>query len=109
LTIPIGLWLAFSAIFATPAGSAGNLSLGLSGAAIAVLAVLAGRMGAMAWQARTNIVLGVILLIYAGVRQYVGGFGVDSFWVDLLGGIAAAIGALWSILYRPDQGEASPA
>jgi hypothetical protein len=104
LTVPLGLWLAYSAIFAPEAGVSDSVLAG-AGIAIAVLAIAARMQGTMAWQSIMNIVLGLGLALYAGARWYFSDVGLDTFWTALLIGILSAIGALWSVLYRA---QASP-
>lgn len=106
LTIPIGLWLAYSAIFPAPIGGTNDLKLTLCGLAVAVLAFLARGTQSMAWQTTLNIVLGVVLALFAGARMYFGDAALSAFWIVLLTGIAVATGALWSILYRVETEKA---
>jgi hypothetical protein len=47
-------------------------------------------------------VLGTVLLLVAAVRWAVELAPLVCFWMILLVGIAVAILAMWSILYRPD-------
>ena len=49
--------------------------------------------------------LGVFVLALAGVHRLVGLDPLVSFWMLLLIGIAVAISALWSMLYRPTTAE----
>lgn len=106
LTVLIGLWLAYSAVFSSQTEGVANSTLGLSGAAIAVLAIAARWFGTMPWQSTLNIVLGTALALYAVARWQIGPADFETFWTALLGGIVASTGALWSILYR--QPEESP-
>ena len=109
LNILVGLWLAYSAIFANPAGALNNAALAAAAIAVIVLAVWARQTDRMRWPSATNIVLGVVLLVVALVRWVIGVAPLVSFWI-LLVGIAVAIAAMWSILYRPEtaQSRASP-
>lgn len=106
LNILVGLWLAYSAIFANPAGAMNNV--GLAGSAIAVIAfaVWARQSDLMDWPSGTNIVLGAALLLVAATRWAIGVAPLVCFWIILLVGIAVAIAAMWSMLYRP--GTAQP-
>ena len=108
LNILVGLWLAYSAIFANPAGAMNNVAL--AAAAVIVFAVWARQTDRMRWQSETNIVLGVVLLLVAATRWAIGVAPLVSFWIILLVGIAVAIAAMWSMLYRPEtaQSRVSP-
>ena len=102
LTVPIGLWLAYGAIFASVPKGASNANIGICGAAIVILAAWARfGAGAMSWQTNANTALGAILILYAAARTYLPDVGFDPFWLTLLAGTSAAILALWSALYRP--------
>jgi hypothetical protein len=98
----VGLWLAYSAIFATPAGNMNNTGLTISSVAVIVLAAWARQTDPAGWQSATNLVLGVVLLLVAAVRWAADVAPLVSFWSILLIGITIAIVALWSMLYRPD-------
>ena len=110
LNILVGLWLAYSAIFANPAGALNNAALTAAAIAVIVFAVWARQTDRMRWPSATNIVLGVVLLVVALVRWVIGVAPLVSFWIILLVGIAIAIAAMWSMLYRPEpaQSRASP-
>jgi hypothetical protein len=99
----IGLWFAYHAIFATAAGVAGPFETLFAGAAVTLLAAWARRTDLMTWPSATNMVLGLVILALTGVARTIGIDALASFWVLLLAGIAVAIVALWSILYRPDE------
>jgi hypothetical protein len=101
LNILIGLWLAYSAIFANPAGAMNNVALAAAAIAVIVFAVWARQTDPLGWQSGTNIVLAVVLLVVAVLRWLIGVAPLVSFWVVLLAGIAIAIAAMWSVLYRP--------
>jgi hypothetical protein len=102
LNILLGLWLTYSAIFSSPAGDMNNVGLAAAAAAVIVLAVWARQSDPMGWQSATNIVLGAFLLVAAGTRWVIGVAPLVCFWLLLLGGIAIAVVAMWSMLYRPD-------
>jgi hypothetical protein len=102
LNILLGLWLAHSAIFANPAGAMNNLALAASAIAVIVFAVWARQTDVMDWPSGTNIVLGATLLLVAATRWAVGVAPLVCFWIILLIGIAIAIAAMWSMLYRPE-------
>jgi len=99
--ILIGLWLAYSAIFANPAGAMNNVALAAAAIAVIVFAVWARQTDPLGWQSGTNIVLAAVLLVVAVLRWLIGVAPLVSFWVVLLAGIAIAIAAMWSVLYRP--------
>lgn len=103
LIVVIGLWLASRAIFSTPAGEMNNIQLAIAAAVIVACAFFARRSDHMRWQSTTSITLGVLLGLLAGGRAYFAESPVAPFWIILLAGIAIAISALWSILYRRDQ------
>lgn len=108
VTVIVGVWLAFRAIFSTPPGEMNNIELAIAAGIVIVCAIVSRRSDAMAWQSKTNVALGVVLGLLAALRVYSGETPVSPFWIILLGGIAVAITALWSILYRPGS-EASSA
>jgi len=101
LNILVGLWLAYSAIFANPAGAMNNVALAAGAIAVIVFAVWARQTDPLGWQSGTNIVLAAVLLVVAVLRWLIGVAPLVSFWVVLLAGIAIAIAAVWSVLYRP--------
>ena len=102
LNILLGLWLAYSAIFANPAGAINNVALAAAAVAVILFAVWARQTDRMRWQSATNIVLGVVLVLVAATRWAIGVAPLVSFWIILLVGIAVAIAAMWSMLYRPE-------
>ena len=101
LNILVGLWLTYSAIFDSPAGAMNNVALAGSAIAVIVLAVWARQTDPMDWPSGTNIVLGAALLLVTATRWAIGVAPLVCFWIILLVGIAVAIAAMWSILYRP--------
>jgi len=101
LNILVGLWLAYSAIFVNPAGAMNNVALAAGAIAVIVFAVWARQTDPLGWQSGTNIVLAAVLLVLAVLRWLIGVAPLVSFWVVLLAGIAIAIAAMWSVLYRP--------
>ena len=100
LTVLIGLWLAYSAIFSVPAGEASNAGVVVAGIAVIASAFWARRTDYMGWQSGTSIVLGVIMLLLAATRAAIKVEPSVSFWLILLIGITVAIVAMWSMLYR---------
>ena len=101
LNILVGLWLAYSAIFANPAGAMNNVALAAAAIAVIVFAVWARQTDPLGWQSGTNIVLAAVLLVLAVLRWLIGVAPLVSFWIILLAGIAIAIASIWSVLYRP--------
>jgi len=101
LNILVGLWLAYSAIFANPAGAMNNAALAAAAIVVIVFAVWARQTDPLGWQSGTNIVLAAVLLAVAVVRWAIGVAPLVCFWIILLAGIAVAIVAMWSLLYRP--------
>jgi hypothetical protein len=61
----------------------------------------------MRWQSGTNIVLAAVLFVVAVVRWVIGAAPLVCFWIILLVGIAVAIAAMWSMLYRPGTAHSS--
>ena len=100
LNILVGLWLAYSAIFANPAGAMNNVALAAGAVAVIVFAVWARQTDALGWQSGTNIVLAAVLLVLAVLRWLIGVAPLVSFWIILLTGIAIAIASMWSVLYQ---------
>ena len=100
-TILIGLWLCYRAIFSIPAGDMSDAEMEVAGLAVAAFAFWARRTDVMSWPGTTNITLGGITVILAVVERVHGINPLASFWIILLVGIAVAIFALWSVLYRP--------
>jgi hypothetical protein len=106
IAVVIGLVLSYEAIFSRTQDGVSNVTLAISGGAVVVLAILARWSRTMVWQSTVNVVLGALLLLYAGARWYFGADTLETFWTALLSGIVISIGALWSVLYRPDAGPA---
>jgi len=102
VTILVGLWLAYRAIFSIPAGELSQSEMIVAGVAVILLALWARRSDFMGWYSGTSIVLGLIILVLAALHRMVGIEPLVSFWMILLIGITVAIVAMWSILYRPD-------
>ena len=102
VTILVGLWLVYRAIFSIPAGELSQTEMIVDGVAVILLALWARRTDFMGWQSGTSIVLGLIILALVAVPRAVGVEPLVSFWMILLIGITVAIVAMWSILYRPD-------
>ena len=104
-TILLGLWLVYRAIFSIPANNMSEIELMAAGAAVILLAVWARRTDFMRWNSWTNIVLAALILLLAAAHRMVGVDPLVSFWMILLIGIAVAISAMWSILYRPNPAQ----
>ena len=105
LNILVGLWLAYNAIFSTPAGDMNNAALAAAAVAVIVFAVWARQTDPLGWQSGMNIVLAAVLLVVAPVRWVIGVAPLVCFWIILLAGIAVAIAAMWSMLYRPETAQ----
>jgi len=101
-TVLIALWLVYRAIFSVPAGNVGQVELMIAGAAVILLALWARRTDFMGWNSWTDIVLAALVLLLAAADRVVGVGPLVLFWLILLIGIAVAISAMWSMLYRPD-------
>ena len=72
LNILAGLWLAYRAIFANPAGNMNNTALAVAAVAVVVFAVWARQTDHMRWQSGTNIVLAAMLFVVAVLRWVIG-------------------------------------
>jgi len=106
-TVLIGLWLIYRAIFSIPAGDMSQIELIAAGTAVILLALWARRTDFMRWNSWTDILLAALLLLLAAAHRLVGVDPFVSFWMLLLIGIAVAISAMWSILYRPNAAQAT--
>ena len=69
LNFLIGVWLAYSSIFANPAGAMNSAALAVSADVAIAFSVWARQTDAMGWQSATNIVLGLVLLLLAAMRR----------------------------------------
>jgi hypothetical protein len=67
ITILIGLWLAYCAIFSTPPGEMNNIQLAIAAIVIVVCAVMARLNDKMSWPGTTNVALGLVLGLLAAV------------------------------------------
>ncbi len=101
-TVLIGLGLVYRAIFSVPAGDMSQIELTAAGVAVILLALWARRTDFMSWHSWTNIVLAAIILLLAAAHRVFGVEPLVSFWMVLLIGIAVAVTAMWSIMYRPN-------
>ena len=101
LIILTGLWLSYRAIFSIPAGQMSETEMMIAGIAVILLALWARRTDPMTWYSGTCIALGLIVVALSVVRHTIGVEPLVSFWMVLLIGIAIAIIAMWSMLYRP--------
>jgi len=108
VTVLVGLFLAYGAIFSTPPGNVNNIQLAIAAVVVIGCAIVGRLTNKKSWQSSTNLALGAILPLLAAARAYFDQALVPSFWVMLLGGIAVAIMALWSILYRENVGARAP-
>jgi hypothetical protein len=102
----IGLWLAYRAIFSIPTGEMSQIELTAAAVAVILLALWARRTDFMKWHSSTNIMLAALVLLLAVAHRLVGVAPQVLFWMVLLIGIAVAITAMWSTLYRPQAAEA---
>ncbi len=103
INVLIGLWLTYVAIFAQPSGEAPRWALLAAALAIVLLAIVARRSDFSGWQSATNIVLGALLIIVAGVNWATGLPLLLMFWVELWIGLAVATFALWAVLHHPER------
>jgi hypothetical protein len=100
ITTLLGLWLAYSAIFASSVGRSNDIALAVTSVVVVALAFVSLRTSAGRWQAATNIVLGILLLLLAIARRFFTLSPHFSFWTIMLAGITISILALWAALYR---------
>jgi CHASE2 domain-containing sensor protein len=105
LTILIGLWLAYRAIFSVPAGELSGLEMTAAGVAVIVLALWARRTNLMGWSSGTNVLLGAVILALVALQRAVTADPLFTFWMMLLIGITVAIVAMWAMLYRLDPAQ----
>ena len=108
-TVLIGLWLIYRAIFSIPPGDTSQIELVAAGGAVILFALWARRTDFMTWHSWTNIVLAGTILLFAAAQRVLGIDPLVSFWVILLTGIAVAVTAMWSTLYRPKDAHAPSA
>jgi hypothetical protein len=102
LTVLIGLWLAYRAIFSVPGGDLSHIEMMAAGVAVIFLALWARQTDVMGWNSETNILLGALILVLAALQRTIGLEPLASFWMMLLNGITVAIVPMWAMLYRPD-------
>jgi hypothetical protein len=72
LTVLIGLWLAYRAIFSVPAGDLSHIEMMAAGVAVILLALWARRTDVMGWNSGTNILLGTLILVLAALDNRTG-------------------------------------
>jgi hypothetical protein len=101
LIILTGLWLSYRAIFSIPAGQMSPAEMIAAGIIVIMLALWARQTDLMTWYSGTCIALGLIVVALSIARYMIGVEALVSFWMVLLIGIAVAIIAMWSTLYRP--------
>jgi hypothetical protein len=101
LIILTGLWLLYRAIFSIPIGQMSEAEMMLAGIVVILLALWARRTDSMTWYSGTCVALGLIVVALSVARYTIGVEPLVSFWMVLLIGIAIAIIAMWSMLYRP--------
>lgn len=102
----LGLWLVYAAIL-RPTWTASSLDLATAAIVVFVLALWARPGDYGKWQSSTNIVLGILLLLFAGVQRAGLSPPLLTFWAAFWVGMLVAVFALWAALYRPPV-EASP-
>jgi hypothetical protein len=103
-TVLIGLWLVYRAVFS--AGDVNQVELIVAGGAVVLLALWARRTDRMNWHSSTNVVLAVLLVLLGIARWTAGVAPLVSFWMVLLIANAAAVIAMWALLYRPRLAQA---
>ena len=104
LNVLVGLWLAYSAIF-EPRRATKQCGVGGCRRCHRRLRGVGAATDPLGWQSGMNIVLAAALLVVALVRWVISVAPLVSFWIILLVGIAVAIAAMWSMLYRPNTAQ----
>lgn len=101
LNTVLGIWLVYVAVLDPEWAAAGDLKLPLAGVLVLVLALWARASDHRKWQSGVNLVLGVLLLVLAGLHWKAAAPPLLMFWGVFWPGILVAVFALWAALYRP--------
>lgn len=96
----IGIWLVYLAVLNPALIHEGRKTVYIAGIAVLVLGVWARGSDYVKWYSSTNIVLGVILLLTAGLQLVLWSEAI-TFWMVFWAGLTVAIISLWAALYRP--------
>ncbi|HVC11188.1 MAG TPA: hypothetical protein VNE59_06105 [Burkholderiales bacterium] len=97
----LGIWLVYVAVFDRAWAGANQWRLPLAAVRVLVLAFWAHTSDYRKWQSSVNLVLGVLLLILAGLHWNGAAPPLLMFWGVFWLGILVAMFALWAALYRP--------
>ncbi len=104
LNCMLGIWLVYVAVLDPAWGGASNWRLALAAVVVLALALWARASDHAKWQSSTNLVLGALLLIVAGLHWRGDAPPLLMFWGVFWVGILVAVLALWAALYRPASG-----
>ena len=96
----LGLWLVYAAVL-RPAWASEAWKLAIAGIVVIALALWARAGDHRKWQSSVNMLLGLVLLLLAGLRLAGVVAPLTMFWGVFWPGILVAVLALWSALYRP--------
>lgn len=100
----IGIWLVYLAVLNPALIGEGRKVVYIAGIGVLVLGVWARGSDYVKWYSSTNIVLGVILLLTAGL-QFILWSEAITFWMVFWIGMTVAIISLWAVLYRPNPAD----
>jgi len=101
----LGLWLVYVAVLDPGWAAETGWKLPLAAIVVVALALWARASDFRKWQSSTNEVLGVLLLVVAGLHWRGDAPPLLMFWGIFWAGILVAILALWAALYRPAPGD----
>ncbi len=101
LNVLLGLWLVYVAVLDPTFVNDVTWRLVAMAVAVIVLAGIAVRTEYLKWVSVTNVVIGIVLIILAGLRSQVLAPDLLMFWGVFWSGIVVSVLAFWSILYRP--------
>jgi hypothetical protein len=108
LNFLIGLAITYVAILGTPAGAPAPWILVPAGIAVVVLAAIARRSDFSGWQSATNLVLGIVLVLFTLIERVIFVSPLFAFWIDMWVGLTVATLSLWAALYHPKQDAGLP-
>jgi len=96
----VGIWLVYLAVLNPARIGEGGKAIYIAGLVILVLGYWARGSDYVKWYSGTNIALGALLLLTAGLQSILGSEAI-TFWMVFWGGMTVAIISLWAALYRP--------
>jgi len=97
----LGIWLTYAAVFLVNRNGGIDVPLLISGAAIVVLSLWARRSDVLRWVAPVDIVMGLVLMVFAGLHLADWITKLAMFWGVFWVGVVVGVLALWAALYRP--------